>query len=155
VTQQSAFCLRDGLRQQIKHTAINICSFVLYNLNIFSKGCVWPERAIHKQLALLLLLPVEGLSDDHKNKIMDTVIALNIFLDVPKPWTWIVHDPSGLSEFKPMDGVLVEYPADGGLEPEQPEQQQQQGQPEQQQQEQQQQEQQQEQQPANEQQPQL
>ena len=96
---------------------------------------------------LLLLLPVEGLSDDHKNKIMDTVIALNIFLDVPKPWTWIVHDPSGLSEFKPMDGVLVEYPADGGLEPEQ---QQQQGQPEQQQQEQQQ-----EQQPANEQQQQL
>jgi hypothetical protein len=147
VTQQSAFCLRDGLRQQIKHTAINICSFVLYNLNIFSKGCVWPERAVYKQLVLLLLLPVEGLSDDHKNKIMDTVIALNIFLDVPKPWTWIVHDPSGLSEFKPMDGVLVEYPADGGLEPEQ---QQQQGQPEQQQQEQQQ-----EQQPANEQQQQL
>jgi len=31
------------------------------------------------------------LSDDHKNKIMDTVIALNIFLDVPKPFTWIVH----------------------------------------------------------------
>lgn len=32
-----------------------------------------------------------GLSDDHKNKILDTVIALNIFLDVPKPFTWIVH----------------------------------------------------------------
>ena len=32
-----------------------------------------------------------GLSDDHKDKIMDTVIALNIFLDVPKPFTWIVH----------------------------------------------------------------
>eukprot|EP00775_Hariotina_reticulata_P013024 gene13024-13153_t len=48
-----------------------------------------------------------GLSDDHKDKIMDTVIALNIFLDVPKPWTWIVHDPSGLSEFKPMEGVLL------------------------------------------------
>jgi hypothetical protein len=32
-----------------------------------------------------------GLSDDHKNKIMDTVIALNILLDVPKPYTWIVH----------------------------------------------------------------
>ncbi|WIA32221.1 hypothetical protein OEZ86_003070 [Tetradesmus obliquus] len=55
-----------------------------------------------------------GLSDDHKNKIMDTVIALNMFLDVPVPWTWVVHDPSGMSEFKPMDGhVEVEY-----LEPE-------------------------------------
>lgn len=32
-----------------------------------------------------------GLSEDHKNKIMDTVIALNILLDVPKPYTWIVH----------------------------------------------------------------
>lgn len=31
------------------------------------------------------------LSDDHKNKIMDTVIALNIFLDVPKPFTWVIH----------------------------------------------------------------
>eukprot|EP00879_Flechtneria_rotunda_P025935 GHRR01027596.1.p1 GENE.GHRR01027596.1~~GHRR01027596.1.p1 ORF type:complete len:126 (+),score=37.31 GHRR01027596.1:244-621(+) len=52
-----------------------------------------------------------GLSDDHKNKIMDTVIALNVFLDVPKPWTWIVHDPSGASEFKPMDDAIeVEYP---------------------------------------------
>lgn len=28
-----------------------------------------------------------GLSEDHRNKIMDTVIALNILLDVPKPWT--------------------------------------------------------------------
>jgi hypothetical protein len=51
-----------------------------------------------------------GLSEDHKHKIMDTVIALNIFLDVPKPFTWILHDPSGMSEFKPMDGVDVEYP---------------------------------------------
>jgi len=60
--------------------------------------------------ALLLLVSCwgTGLSDDHKNKIMDTVIALNIFLDVPKPWTWVLHDPSGTSEFKPMEGVLVE-----------------------------------------------
>jgi hypothetical protein len=51
-----------------------------------------------------------GLSDDHKDKIMDTVIALNMFLDVPVPWTWVVHDPSGMSEFKPMDAhVEVEY----------------------------------------------
>lgn len=51
-----------------------------------------------------------GLSEDHKNKIMDTVIALNIFLDVPKPFTWVVHDPSGTSEFHPMEGVTVEHP---------------------------------------------
>lgn len=51
-----------------------------------------------------------GLSEDHKNKIMDTVIALNIFLDVPKPFTWVVHDPSGTSEFHPMDDVTVEHP---------------------------------------------
>ena len=31
-----------------------------------------------------------------------------IFLDVPKPFTWILHDPSGCSEFKPMEGVEVE-----------------------------------------------
>lgn len=48
------------------------------------------------------------LSEDHKNKIMDTVIALNIFLDVPTPWTWIVHDPSGMSEMKPLEDVLIE-----------------------------------------------
>lgn len=49
-----------------------------------------------------------SLSEDHKSKIMDTVIALNIFLDVPKPFTWILHDPSGSSEFKPMEDVEVE-----------------------------------------------
>jgi hypothetical protein len=31
-----------------------------------------------------------------------------VFLDVPKPFTWIIHDPSGTSECKPMDGVEVE-----------------------------------------------
>jgi hypothetical protein len=54
--------------------------------------------------------PGTGLSEDHKNKIMDTVIALNILLDVPKPYTWILHDPSGMSEFSPMDGVEIEHP---------------------------------------------
>eukprot|EP00882_Tetradesmus_deserticola_P015583 GHRQ01016607.1.p1 GENE.GHRQ01016607.1~~GHRQ01016607.1.p1 ORF type:complete len:218 (+),score=111.77 GHRQ01016607.1:397-1050(+) len=61
-----------------------------------------------------------GLSDDHKDKIMDTVIALNAFLDVPVPWTWVVHDPSGMSDFKPMDEhVEVEYlePAPAAAEP--------------------------------------
>eukprot|EP00877_Chromochloris_zofingiensis_P000781 jgi/Chrzof1/10703/Cz05g09120.t1 len=54
--------------------------------------------------------PGSGLSDDHKEKIMDTVLALNEYLDVPKPWTWILHDPSGMSEFNPMEGVTVEQP---------------------------------------------
>lgn len=49
------------------------------------------------------------LSPDHAGKIMETVEALNVLLDVEKPWTWIVHDPSGMSEFKPMRDVLVEY----------------------------------------------
>lgn len=48
-----------------------------------------------------------GLSEDHKNKIMDTVIALNILLDVEKPFTVVLHDPSGTSEYKPMEGVEV------------------------------------------------
>jgi C4-type Zn-finger protein len=59
-----------------------------------------------------------ALSADHADKIMDTVIALNAFLDVPKPWTWIVHDPSGISEMKPLEGVVVEHPAAEGAAPE-------------------------------------
>jgi ZPR1 zinc-finger domain len=52
------------------------------------------------------------LSDDHANKIMDTVIVLNQFLDVPKPFTWIVHDPAGLSDMKPLEGITVVRGAD-------------------------------------------
>lgn len=50
-----------------------------------------------------------NMSDEYTNKILDTVIALNVLLDVEKPFTLIVHDPSGLSEFNPKEGVLVEY----------------------------------------------
>ncbi|KAG2485375.1 hypothetical protein HYH03_015866 [Edaphochlamys debaryana] len=45
---------------------------------------------------------------DVAEKIMWTVEQLNILLDVEKPWTWIVHDPSGTSELKPDEGVLVD-----------------------------------------------
>ncbi|KAI8463868.1 MAG: hypothetical protein J3K34DRAFT_134373 [Monoraphidium minutum] len=55
-----------------------------------------------------------SLTEDQKSKIMDTVIALNVFLDVPEPFTWILHDPSGSSEFKPMDGVDAGAAAGGG-----------------------------------------
>lgn len=50
-----------------------------------------------------------AMSEHDAGKIMETVEALNVLLDVEKPWTWVVHDPSGLSEFKPSDGVVVEY----------------------------------------------
>jgi len=43
------------------------------------------------------------------DKISETVVALNEILDIPNPWTWIVHDPSGLSMFKPDNGVEIEY----------------------------------------------
>jgi C4-type Zn-finger protein len=49
-----------------------------------------------------------ALSDDHKNKIMDTIIVLNIMLDVEKPFTWVMYDPSGQSEFSNMDKIKVE-----------------------------------------------
>jgi hypothetical protein len=49
-----------------------------------------------------------AMCSDHAIRIMETVEELNKLLDVEKPWTWIVHDPSGMSEFKPDDGVQVE-----------------------------------------------
>lgn len=52
-----------------------------------------------------------SISEDHKNKIVDTVIELNKLLDVDRPWTWIVHDPSGLSDFTDMSKVEVEAQA--------------------------------------------
>jgi hypothetical protein len=61
---------------------------------------------------LTLLSPPQGMrasmSSVHAMRIMETVEELNKLLDVEKPWTWIVHDPSGMSEFKPDDGVTVE-----------------------------------------------
>ncbi len=41
-------------------------------------------------------------------KIMECVDQLNKLLDVDEPWTWIVHDPSGLSEFSDMEPITVE-----------------------------------------------
>lgn len=49
-----------------------------------------------------------GMSDDHKEKIMECVEQLNKLLDVDEPWTWVVHDPSGLSQFSDMEGVVTE-----------------------------------------------
>ena len=52
--------------------------------------------------------PESQLDDERRNKIVDTITLLNILLDVERPWTFIVHDPSGQSEFKPDDKVVVQ-----------------------------------------------
>jgi hypothetical protein len=38
---------------------------------------------------------------------MACVDSLNQLLDVDEPWTWVLHDPSGLSEFSDMTNVEV------------------------------------------------
>mmetsp|Transcript_12295 Transcript_12295/g.37878 ORF Transcript_12295/g.37878 Transcript_12295/m.37878 type:complete len:296 (-) Transcript_12295:61-948(-) len=48
-----------------------------------------------------------SMNEDTKNKIVDTIHLLNLLLDVPRPWTFIVHDPSGMSEIKPDAGVTM------------------------------------------------
>ncbi|KAF4670823.1 hypothetical protein FOL47_001833 [Perkinsus chesapeaki] len=49
------------------------------------------------------------MSEDQLEKMCDAVSELNKLLDVDEPFTWIVHDPSGRSCFKPDDDVKVEY----------------------------------------------
>eukprot|EP00197_Chlamydomonas_leiostraca_P002244 CAMPEP_0202858614 /NCGR_PEP_ID=MMETSP1391-20130828/1068_1 /ASSEMBLY_ACC=CAM_ASM_000867 /TAXON_ID=1034604 /ORGANISM="Chlamydomonas leiostraca, Strain SAG 11-49" /LENGTH=208 /DNA_ID=CAMNT_0049537547 /DNA_START=138 /DNA_END=764 /DNA_ORIENTATION=+ len=48
-----------------------------------------------------------GESAERAQKIMACVAQLNTLLDVDEPWTWVVHDPSGLSEFGDMSKVEV------------------------------------------------
>lgn len=48
-----------------------------------------------------------SMSEETKNKIVDTIHCLNLLLDAPRPWTFIVHDPTGSSEIKPSQGVVV------------------------------------------------
>ncbi|KAJ9524652.1 hypothetical protein V8C86DRAFT_2528284 [Haematococcus lacustris] len=50
----------------------------------------------------------QGMSSDHKDKIVECVEDLNRLLDVDTPWTWVVVDPSGLSQFSDMSEVKVE-----------------------------------------------
>eukprot|EP01104_Vermistella_antarctica_P016656 TRINITY_DN571_c0_g1_i1.p1 TRINITY_DN571_c0_g1~~TRINITY_DN571_c0_g1_i1.p1 ORF type:complete len:266 (+),score=69.34 TRINITY_DN571_c0_g1_i1:25-798(+) len=49
----------------------------------------------------------DSLSEDHLMKIGAVVIALNELLDVNEPWTFICHDPEGMSVFNPEEGVDV------------------------------------------------
>mmetsp|Transcript_2898 Transcript_2898/g.5372 ORF Transcript_2898/g.5372 Transcript_2898/m.5372 type:complete len:276 (-) Transcript_2898:162-989(-) len=46
-------------------------------------------------------------SYERREKIMTVVYQLNTLLDVPRPFTWEVYDPSGTCEFKPSDAVEV------------------------------------------------
>ena len=40
---------------------------------------------------------------------MKTVVSLRELLDVSEPFDLVVHDPMGGSEFKPMEGVKVDF----------------------------------------------
>jgi hypothetical protein len=55
---------------------------------------LWLKLSPAAALAVLAAGQVKsssGMSDDHKNKIMETVNELKCRLTVPKPFTWIVH----------------------------------------------------------------
>eukprot|EP00798_Chlamydomonas_sp_ICE-L_P021791 gene21791-28811_t len=49
-----------------------------------------------------------GMSPDHQAKIGDCVASLNLLLDMDREWTFILHDPTGLSTIGIMDKVVVE-----------------------------------------------
>lgn len=44
--------------------------------------------------------------DADTENIADTLAALTGLLDLERPWTWEVKDPNGMSEIKPIDGVV-------------------------------------------------
>jgi C4-type Zn-finger protein len=49
------------------------------------------------------------LSADTKEKITETVDQLNKLLDVDEPWTFMLHDRTGISEIRPEDDVETQY----------------------------------------------
>jgi C4-type Zn-finger protein len=42
-----------------------------------------------------------------REKIMECVTQLSALLDMGSPFTWVVHDPSGLSTFRWVHEVLI------------------------------------------------
>merc|ERR1712039_258602 len=48
-----------------------------------------------------------GISDDEVSKICETMDRLNELLDVEQPFTFILSDPQGVSELKPLEGAHV------------------------------------------------
>uniref|UniRef100_A0A7R9UZ39 ZPR1 jelly-roll domain-containing protein n=1 Tax=Chlamydomonas euryale TaxID=1486919 RepID=A0A7R9UZ39_9CHLO len=47
-------------------------------------------------------------SNDQREKIGECLDELNRHLDLEKPWTWVLYDPSGTSMFQDMTRVVVE-----------------------------------------------
>lgn len=48
-----------------------------------------------------------AISDDQVSKICETMDRLNELLDVEQPFTFVLVDPQGVSEIKPLEGVHV------------------------------------------------
>merc|ERR1711920_802456 len=48
-----------------------------------------------------------AITDDEASKICATIDSLNQLLDVEQPFTFVLVDPQGISEMKPMQGTHV------------------------------------------------
>jgi len=57
------------------------------------------------------------LSEDHKDKISETIHDLNVMLDVEKPFTVLIHDRTGISEIRPDDDVSTQYGGPAEMDP--------------------------------------
>lgn len=57
------------------------------------------------------------LSEDHKDKISETIHELNVLLDVEKPFTILLHDRTGISEIRPEDGVTTQEGGPAEMDP--------------------------------------
>lgn len=59
-----------------------------------------------------------SLSEDHKDKITDTINSLNVLLDVETPFTILIHDRTGISEIRPEDDrVITQYGGPAEMDP--------------------------------------
>jgi len=57
------------------------------------------------------------LSEDHKDKISETIHELNVMLDVEKPFTILIHDRTGISEIRPEEDVETQYGGPAEMDP--------------------------------------
>mmetsp|Transcript_34482 Transcript_34482/g.68981 ORF Transcript_34482/g.68981 Transcript_34482/m.68981 type:complete len:288 (+) Transcript_34482:55-918(+) len=57
------------------------------------------------------------ISQDHKEKIGETVQQLNALLDVTEPFTFVLHDRTGISEIVPEEGVNTEFGGEAEEDP--------------------------------------
>eukprot|EP00195_Chlamydomonas_chlamydogama_P006353 CAMPEP_0202896696 /NCGR_PEP_ID=MMETSP1392-20130828/5645_1 /ASSEMBLY_ACC=CAM_ASM_000868 /TAXON_ID=225041 /ORGANISM="Chlamydomonas chlamydogama, Strain SAG 11-48b" /LENGTH=226 /DNA_ID=CAMNT_0049582139 /DNA_START=48 /DNA_END=725 /DNA_ORIENTATION=- len=49
-----------------------------------------------------------AMPEEHRAKIMECCTQLHELLDLNTPWTWVLHDPSGLSQFQDTGKVVIE-----------------------------------------------